>query len=78
MCVCDAEYEEEEAMELILRAKPKVDAGDPKKMTALHVAAGKGNLDVVKLLVRLNLTFAIYCLLAHLFCLRRLSEVVRT
>lgn len=50
--LCCLEYEEEEAMEIILRAKPKVDAVDPKKMTALHVAAGKGSVELVKLLVR--------------------------
>lgn len=36
---------------MVLRAKPKVDAADAKKMTALHIAAGKGNIDAVKLLV---------------------------
>lgn len=36
---------------MVLRAKPKVDAVDSKKMTALHIAAGKGNIDAVKLLV---------------------------
>lgn len=39
-------------MEVILRAKPNVDATDAKKMTALHVAAGKCNVELVKLLVR--------------------------
>lgn len=39
-------------MEMLLRAKPNVNAVDPKRMTALHVAAGKGNLELVRLLVR--------------------------
>lgn len=39
---------------MILKAKPKVDAADAKKMTALHVAAGKGNLEIVRLLVRVT------------------------
>ncbi|GLD91762.1 hypothetical protein PINS_up000295 [Pythium insidiosum] len=46
-----AQYEEEEAVQMLLRAKAKVDAVDSKKMTALHVAAGKGNFELVKLLV---------------------------
>ncbi|KAI9995471.1 hypothetical protein PInf_012536 [Phytophthora infestans] len=46
-----AEYEEEESLKLLLRAKPKVDAVDSKKMTALHVAVGKGNLEIVQLLI---------------------------
>ncbi|KAJ0396820.1 hypothetical protein P43SY_006597 [Pythium insidiosum] len=45
------QYEEEEAVQILLRAKAKVDAVDSKKMTALHVAAGKGNIELVKLLV---------------------------
>jgi ankyrin repeat protein len=36
---------------MILKNKPKVDAVDAKKMTALHVAAGKGNLEILRLLV---------------------------
>jgi ankyrin repeat protein len=50
-----AEYEEEDAVEILLRAKPKADATDAKKMTPLHVAAGKNNLALVKLLVRVVL-----------------------
>jgi ankyrin repeat protein len=45
------EFEEVEALEMILKNKPKVDAVDAKKMTALHVAAGKGNLEILRLLV---------------------------
>lgn len=46
-----AEYEEVESLKLLLSAKPKVDAVDNKKMTALHVAVGKGNFEIVQLLV---------------------------
>ncbi|KAG6969591.1 hypothetical protein JG688_00005245 [Phytophthora aleatoria] len=46
-----AEYEEVDSLKLLLRAKPKVDAVDNNKMTALHVAVGKGNLEIVQLLV---------------------------
>lgn len=49
------EFEEAEALEMILKNKPKVDAVDAKKMTALHVAAGKGNLEIVRLLVGIAL-----------------------
>ncbi|KAE9029606.1 hypothetical protein PF005_g1645 [Phytophthora fragariae] len=46
-----AEYEEVESLKLLLRAKAKVDAVDNKKMMALHVAVGKGNLEIVQLLI---------------------------
>ncbi|KAL3673475.1 hypothetical protein V7S43_001185 [Phytophthora oleae] len=46
-----AEYEEVESLKLLLRAKAKVDAVDNKKMTALHVAVGKGNLEIAQLLI---------------------------
>lgn len=45
------EYEEVESLKLLLRAKSKVDAVDNKKMTALHIAVGKGNLEIVQLLI---------------------------
>lgn len=81
-----AEYEEPEAMEVILRAKPSVDAVDAKKMTALHVAAGKCSLEIAKLLVgqevfhgrRLSLVVPSDLNVAYVVCWRRWREGVRT
>ena len=38
-------------LKLLLKAKAKVDAVDNKKMTALHIAVGKSNLELVQLLI---------------------------
>lgn len=53
MVCAEAEFEEVDAIEMVLKAKPKVDAADGKKMTALHVGAGKGNLEILQILVRI-------------------------
>ncbi|KAI9921239.1 hypothetical protein PsorP6_000510 [Peronosclerospora sorghi] len=45
------EYEEETVLKLLLKAKANVNAVDMKKMTALHIAVGKGNLEIVQLLI---------------------------
>ncbi|KAI9911496.1 hypothetical protein PsorP6_009528 [Peronosclerospora sorghi] len=47
----DSEYEEETVLKLLLKAKANVNAVDMKKMTALHIAVGKGNLEIVQLLI---------------------------
>ena len=46
-----SEYGEVEILKLLLGGKANVDAADSKKMTALHVAVGKGNLEIVQLLL---------------------------
>ena len=53
MCLCAErpEYEELETLKQLLGSKAKVDAADNENMTALHVAVGKGNLDIVQLLL---------------------------
>ncbi|KAI9911598.1 hypothetical protein PsorP6_009588 [Peronosclerospora sorghi] len=45
------EYEEETVLKLLLKSKANVNAVDMKKMTALHIAVGKGNLEIVQLLI---------------------------
>ncbi|KAI9906838.1 hypothetical protein PsorP6_002811 [Peronosclerospora sorghi] len=47
----DSEYEEETVLKLLLKAKAIVNAVDMKKMTALHIAVGKGNLEIVQLFI---------------------------
>ncbi|KAI9916741.1 hypothetical protein PsorP6_016989 [Peronosclerospora sorghi] len=45
------QYEEEAVLKLLLKAKTNVNVVDMKKMTALHIAVGKGNLEIVQLLI---------------------------
>ncbi|KAI9911340.1 hypothetical protein PsorP6_009485 [Peronosclerospora sorghi] len=45
------EYEEETVLKLLLKVKANVNAVDMKKMTALDIAVGKGNLEIVQLLI---------------------------
>ncbi|KAI9909437.1 hypothetical protein PsorP6_015040 [Peronosclerospora sorghi] len=47
----DSEYEEETVVKLMLKSKANVNAVDMKKMTALHIAVGKGNLEIVQILI---------------------------
>ncbi|KAI9918088.1 hypothetical protein PsorP6_012532 [Peronosclerospora sorghi] len=47
----DSEYEEETVLKLLLKAKANVNAVDMKKISALHIAVGKGNLEIVQLLI---------------------------
>ncbi|KAI9910010.1 hypothetical protein PsorP6_010430 [Peronosclerospora sorghi] len=47
----DSEYEEETVLKLLLKAKANVNAVDITKMTVLHIAVGKGNLEIVQLLI---------------------------
>ncbi|KAI9906057.1 hypothetical protein PsorP6_013713 [Peronosclerospora sorghi] len=47
----DSEDEEETVLKLLLKANANVNAVDMKKMTALHIAVGKGNLEIVQLLI---------------------------
>jgi ankyrin repeat protein len=71
------EYGLEDAMLAILRARPKVDALDLKKMTALHVACGKGDLDLIKLLVRNSICMSFdFCIGSHNVILHRLKEAM--
>ncbi|KAI9908547.1 hypothetical protein PsorP6_002876 [Peronosclerospora sorghi] len=44
----DSEYEEETVLKLLLKTKANVNAVYMKKMTALHIAVRKGNIEIVQ------------------------------